>query len=342
MIQGGDISGRIYVIKLSSMVFGKEYRFRYYNTRGDVSSWRYFRSKEPAGFFGLSGSPEHLRLELSLPLAANPLTLSIDSGGKHFITGLSPNGPGNYVADMIQMGLVGPTKFLIGAGSMLVDTGVVLNAVVPDKETEAFSPDSTLVVTFSSGSAFYPAYVFPSNSIEIRAFDGKAQEYDIAPSFLVAKAPIKFTFDAGRLDLVGKKVGVYGYSEESGKWIFISKIEGTKLEAPGFGLGRIALIEDNEPPIISSVAPTGGTRFRMPLMSCVISDRISGLALDDGISMTLDDTWVPAEFDIDSGRFSYEVGISLKPGKHRLEIMANDNQGNSASETVEFLVLGKY
>jgi len=86
------------------------------------------------------------------------------------------------------------------------------------------------------------------------------------------------------------------------------------------------------------VTPSQSTKSRTPQISCSPSDNLSGLALDDGISMSLDGAWVPAEYDIDSGKFWYAVKNPLKPGTHTIEIKAIDNQGNVATKTVNFKV----
>jgi hypothetical protein len=56
--------------------------------------------------------------------------------------------------------------------------------------------------------------------------------------------------------------------------------------------------------------------------------------------MSIDGKWVPAEFDIDTGRFAYRVRGPLGYGKHKLEISASDKQGNSSTRTVYFGVSG--
>ncbi len=133
-------------------------------------------------------------------------------------------------------------------------------------------------------------------------------------------------------------MGVYGYSYGSGNWGFIAKNDGAKLESGGFGLGKLALIEDSDPPVIASVSPTGAIKSRTPTLSCTIRDKLSGLALDSGINMYLDGAWVPAEYDIDGAIFSYKVRGALKPGSHKLEIKASDNQGNLTVKTTNFTV----
>ena len=138
-----------------------------------------------------------------------------------------------------------------------------------------------------------------------------------------------------------EKISAYGYSYSSGGWSFIGKARGSIIEATALGLGKVAIIEDTNAPLISSVLQSKSTKSRQPNLSCQISDDISGLALDEGISMSLDGFWVPAEYDIDSGKFRYKVRNPLKAGKHLLEMKASDNQGNTAVKSVTFTVLGQ-
>jgi hypothetical protein len=136
-------------------------------------------------------------------------------------------------------------------------------------------------------------------------------------------------------------VGAYGYSAHSDKWGFIGRGEGNEIVVDGFGLGKIALVEDDEPPVISSVLPRGKIRSRKPVLSCTIRDSVSGVDPEGSLSMKIDGVWVPAEFDPDTGRFSYHVRNNLRPGRHRLEIESYDRQGNKKSFDRQFTVLGR-
>jgi hypothetical protein len=251
-------------------------------------------------------------------------------------------GQGIYVTEFPGYNLIGPVNINILSGeNTIFDTTIMLQAVFPKKPTVAISPDSTLRIKFDESSIYYQSYVFPSNAVREATAFGPDIVYSIEPANMLFDSPIKFEFDTVKLGLTDAKFGVYGASGNGKGWSFISKINGTKLEASGIGLGRIAILQDDAPPTISSISPNGSIMSRTPLLFCAISDNLSGLALDNSLSMKVDGRWVPAEFDIDSGKFAYRVKHGLKPGKHEIEVRVSDNQGNSTVKKGFFTVINK-
>jgi hypothetical protein len=75
-------------------------------------------------------------------------------------------------------------------------------------------------------------------------------------------------------------------------------------------------------------------------LSCTIRDDLSGVNLDESLSMWIDGIWVPAEYDIDTKRLSYQVRNNLKRTRHRIEIRALDNQGNETATKSYFTIRG--
>ncbi len=268
--------------------------------------------------------------------------LEITAADQRYVFYMKSDGPNSVRADINDKSLSGPLQFSVRcAGKIVFDTTLILYPVYPGRPSEIESPDYNLAISFQSGSAYYPAYVFPSKGIKESTPVGDGIIFDIQPDIMLVDTPLKLNFDVVKLGLVGKKIAAYGYSYSSGGWNFIGKIDSTKLETSAFGLGKVALLEDNDPPTISSISPSGLTKSRTPLLSCVVRDKISGLALDSGLSMKIDNTWVPAEYDIDGSRFSYKIKSPLKSGKHQLEIRAGDNQGNTTTRTIDFTVTAK-
>ncbi|GAG49088.1 unnamed protein product, partial [marine sediment metagenome] len=205
---------------------------------------------------------------------------------------------------------------------------------------DAFSPDSTLIVSFDENSSFFPAYIFPSNGSVVNIFGGEAIVYEIEPANLIADSPIRFIFDLERLGLTGRKIGAYGYAAYKDKWGFIGTGNGSRIEVEGLGLGRVALIEDNEPPSISYIRPKGRIKARRPLLSCRITDGVSGVDLDGGLSMKIDGIWVPADYDLSTEKLTYRVRHNLRSGRHKLDIVACDRQGNPKTVAKYFTILG--
>jgi hypothetical protein len=327
-------------LRLNVAAGPRDYRFMILDSQKLSSSWVYFHEAASDDKFTISGSPEYLSVHYS---SNNPnLRLEFTSLDQQLNFDMIPDGPNRARVDIFDKSLSGAVKITIkNSRAIVFDTLLVLYPVAPGKANEIQSPDSTLTISFQANSAYYPAYVFPSKGVRATTLAGEGIVYDIQPDVFLADTPLKLSFDVVRLGIEGKKIGAYGYFYGTGGWNFIGKIDGTKLEASAFGLGKLALLEDNDPPNISSVSPTGITKTLTPLISCTVSDRISGLALDSGLNMTIDAVWVPAEYDIDGSRFSFKVKTPLKSGKHKVEIKALDNQGNSTTKVTEFSVLAK-
>jgi hypothetical protein len=316
-----------------------EYRFRAIDNRGMTGNWQHFRDDNRIRKLKIFGSPDKLVLEYLSSISGANSTLAVKNHDQSFSMDLTPYGPGLFRAEIIGKRLAGITRFSIMENDKVVgDTQLVLSPVFPGSAAEIKSPDSTLTIEFQSNSAFYPAYVFTEAASRESLKQGPAIVFNVQPDNFLANQNIKYRVDAAKLALIGKKVAIYGYSYTSGGWNFIGRIQGNTLEASGIGLGKLAILEDNLAPVINAITPSQGTKSRTPQLSCTPSDNLSGLALDDGISMSLDGVWVPAEYDIDSGKFRYSVKNPLKPGTHSLEIKAMDNQGNSTTRTTNFKV----
>ncbi len=320
----------------------REYRFVYYDEKGQVSPWVRSQEGKFPKKFEIFGAPDHLKVKYTPRASLGRLSLMVENPAETYKIEMVPCGPHRYVADIMDKNYAGMTRFVITApDGEIFDTTLALNPVYPDSSREIYSPDSTLVTTFQPGSAFYPTYVFSSAGARAAVTAGSGIVYDLQPDTYISNLNVRYKFNVARLGLEGKKVGIYGYSYTSGGWNFIGKIDGTKLESGGFGLGKLALIEDNDPPVISSISPSGAAKSKTPVLSCTIRDKVSGLALDSGVSMTIDGLWVPAEYDIDNARFSYKVRNPLKPEAHRLEVVAVDNQGNRITKSANFTVSAK-
>lgn len=320
---------------------GDEYRFMFFDEVGSVSPWVYFVDGSGESGLRLNGSPELLRISYLTDSVYKGLTLKLGIGLETREMDMFQDGIQAFYAELKGQDLEGCLEIVISQeGRSLVDSTICLYPVVPGRPLHVFSPDSTLSVIFADGSAFYPSYVFPSGFVEGLILGGRALIFEVEPVFFVADSSIRFEFDLGRLGLDGSRVGAYGYSVHNDKWGFIGKGEGGKIAVDGIGLGKIALIEDNEPPVIRNVLPSGRIKSRKPLLSCTIKDDISGVDLEGRLSMEIDGLWVPAEFDPDTGKFSYRVKNNLRPGRHNLEIESYDRQGNRQTFERRFTILG--
>lgn len=316
-----------------------DYRFAFSDARGDLSPWIYFSGSAVANGLRLSGTPGHLKIEYCPDSIYTSLSIGVASDVRDINGEMMQGGIQTYYFDIFDEIIEGETRITIrDKSSVIIDTTLFLFLAGNGKRVSAISPDSALTLIVNDNSLFYPAYLFPSVGNAAKVMGNAAIVYDIEPSNLLANKPITFQFDLKRLGLDGKRMGVYGYSSLKNKWGFIGTNSGSLLAIEGFGLGKVALVEDNDPPKIKSIRPRGRIKSRKPLLSCVITDDISGVKLDSTPQMWIDGFWVPAEYDIDTKKFTYLVRNNLKRSKHTIVIEAVDKQGNKKRKTSSFTI----
>jgi hypothetical protein len=317
-----------------------EYRFRYNTPDIRISPWVFFKDANDISGLRVYGSPDRLRIDYFPDSIYTDLLIQIQSAAVAFDLEMYQRGIGLFSTDIVDRELYGPISIAIKKGSRaIVDTVISLYPVYPENPAEAFSPDLSLKIEFAEGSAFYPVYVLPSNGVKAEILGKDAIVYEINPLHLIADSPVRYEFDLLRSDVSPDHLGAYGYVEKKDKWGFIEKAKGPRIEFLGLGLGRIALIKDDSPPTITTIRPRGRIRSRKPVLSCVIRDNIAGVQLESGLEMRIDGIWVPAEYDMDTRKFRYKVKNNLKTGRHRLDIVAFDNQGNKTEKTSYFTIL---
>jgi hypothetical protein len=338
--RGGNIA-YLNTLRIVAPNYKEEYRFRYGMPDGRTSPWIFFKDANETSRLMVHGSPGLLRVDYFPDSILTDLLIQIQSENVMFDLEMHQGGIGLFSTDIIDRELLGPTSVIIKKGSrVIVDTIISLYPVHPETGAFAYSPDSSLTVEFVDGSAFYPVYVLPSNGTRAVIMGKEAMVYEIRPLYFIADVPVRYELDLSRAGLSPEYLGAYGYIEKKDKWGFIEKAKSSKIDFPGMGLGRIALIKDDSPPTVSTIRPRGKIRSRRPALSCVIRDNISGIDLESGLEMKIDGIWVPAEYDIDTRKFRYKVKNSLRAGRHKLEIIAIDNQGNKTEKTSYFTILG--
>lgn len=325
---GGNIA-YLNTIRTIFPQIGLEYRFSFADSGSRKSSWNYFTDSIDRHGLDFQGSPGYLRIEYFPDSVFSSLSIMASCGGRDWNGRMKASGIGAFYYDIIGEGPDGDTRIVVRSGqARLIDSTLALYPVIRGIEKNLYSPDSALIMRFNENSVYYPVYVFSAVHNDSKVLGNDAIIYDISPLDLIADMPIDLTFDLARLGLDGRKIGAYGYASRQEKWGFIGKSNGSTLSAEALGLGRVALIEDNELPTIKSVSPSRSTRDRTPLLSCFLNDDISGVDLERAPNMWIDGIWVPADYDISSGKFYYQVRGKLRYGKHSLEIEVYDGQGN--------------
>ncbi len=145
---------------------GREFRFAYYDDRGEVSPWTYSKESKSPRIFEISGAPGHLKVDYHAKAAHDFLRLSINNQAEQHDYEMMQSGPRLWTIDIMGKNFSGPTKFTVSAGDgVLFDTSLVLYPVFPESALDISSPDSTMVTIFQPGSAYYPTYVFPTSAM---------------------------------------------------------------------------------------------------------------------------------------------------------------------------------
>ncbi len=337
---GGEAAYLNTVRAVSSYITG-DYRISFSNEIGESSPWIYFVDGTKRRGFSLRGSPDFIRLEFYPDSIYSSLFVEIATATLTLDGEMNQAGVQAYYFDMRERELQGETRIRIKNGPEAVyDTSLIFYPAGKGGTVRAVSPDSSLTVLLDDESLYFPVYIFAPCGMTGTVMGIEAVVYDIEPVDILARNPIIFRFDLERTGLVADKTGVYGYAPSNDKWGFIGAGEGRFIEVEGLGLGRVALARDDAPPVISSLRPDKRVNSRRPQLSCVINDDLSGVKLDPGPQMWIDGLWVPAEYDLETKRLTYQVRNNLRTGGHTLAVEAEDGQGNMIRKTGRFSVGG--
>jgi peptidase M23-like protein len=200
-------------------------------------------------------------------------------------------------------------------------------------------------VEIPAGGRFYPGPVVLAEAPVAGVSDGLrpvGDAVDLLPDgeSLDARGLLALSFDPAAEE--ARRLGVYRWDEVGRRWSF----EGDEIDLAARSVsvlfrryGRFALLADASPPTIGLVRPrAGAVTGGRPEISAKVGEVGKGLAWD-GVSMSVDGTPVPAEFDPDRGVARPLEAPRLAPGRHHLSVRAVDRAGNaSAPVEVDFSV----
>jgi len=204
----------------------------------------------------------------------------------------------------------------------------------------ACSPDSTVRLQVLKNQLYDPAIMQVTEPV----FNGAGgYTFDILPADLLFKDEAIIQVEKRQLALKVSHSSLYYYSYKKDKWYFIGEKSDDFIQGVTRGGGKFGVLVDDTPPRIWRIRPKNNskTKNRTPLLSCKITDDLSGFKKEIQFEMTIDGIWVPAYYDIDEKDFSYQVRNPLKTGWHTLHITVFDNQGNRSSTISRFKVTGK-
>ncbi|MCP4583313.1 MAG: M23 family metallopeptidase [candidate division Zixibacteria bacterium] len=206
-----------------------------------------------------------------------------------------------------------------------------------DNGGRAFSPDSSVALSLSPDQLYSKVIL---SITEPRKDEKGDYIFEILPGELLFKAEVEIRIHPERLGIQGNKASLYYYSVKKSRWFFIGDESSESLIGKTGGGGRFGILKDSQKPVIRRIRPKNKSRVkdRTPILSCAITDNLSGFKHENQLEMTIDGYWVPAYYDIDNKTFSYKVRNKLKKGQHKLRITAIDRQGNKASAASVFTI----
>lgn len=206
-----------------------------------------------------------------------------------------------------------------------------------DAGGKAYSPDSSVHLQLSDQNLYGRSILRITNP---RLENPGKYTFGISPEGLLLKNPALIEIAADRFKLDTAYMSLYYYLPGQKRWIYIGDKSLSNLTGKTGGGGKFGIIEDKNPPSIARVKPQNGsiTKDKTPFLLCRISDDLSGFDDETQLEMTIDNIWVPAAYDVDTGEFAYQIQNQLKPGKHILTVTATDNQGNKTKAVSKFTI----
>ena len=202
------------------------------------------------------------------------------------------------------------------------------------------SPDSKILINLEDHQLYGPTVIQITEPIQN---DTGGYTFKILPQNLLFKDNVEIIAISKQLDIDTDHASLYYYSSNKDKWFFIGTKSSDSLTGETLGGGKFGILVDDIPPEIRRLRPRNNGKIKdsTPLLSCEITDDLSGLKQETQLEMTIDGTWVPAYYDIDDKSFTYQVRSPLKKGRHTLRASAIDNQGNRSTAVSRFTITGK-
>lgn len=182
----------------------------------------------------------------------------------------------------------------------------------------AVSDDGNFQVTFPPRSVYAPL---------VGWIEKLPEGYAIRPSETVIARPITVRYHT-TASAETDRIGLY-FSEDRGyELLSATQQQGMFTGTVGRYLGSFALLPDATPPEISGIR--ADYHRGMINLSFRLRENRSGIN-SQRFQVLLNDEFLPAEYDPERRRVTYEVGHPLSRGTHTLVIEAADRMGNLTS-----------
>jgi len=242
--------------------------------------------------------------------------------------------PNNYIKEIIPVTPSPDAIRLQPGGSYHPEQYAVFNS-----GGTVMSPDSAIAIELADSHLYGPTVLaitqpLPDNTGGYR--------FSILPENALFAATAAIKVSPARLGIDRSIYSVYYFLENKADWIYVGQASASDIGGETNGGGNFGILPDSRPPTITSIRPgnSSTTIESAPKLSCRIDDDLSGISKETQLEMTIDGLWVPAFYDIDNKTFTYQVRHGLSRGRHVLNIMAVDNQGNKAEATSRFTIGG--
>lgn len=206
------------------------------------------------------------------------------------------------------------------------------------------SDDGMVSVEFDVGSLYFG--IRPKCKIEDVETPPSGKLGSSAYAFFPQTVPFvkraKLSYDLSSYEGERSKLGIYELEQDTTFDFKGNEFDGESntISAKIDYFGTFVLLEDSEPPRISRLYPSSGSKLthRTPRIFAQLRDDLSGIVREEDIEVTIDGVWVPAEYDYETEELSYRVPRPLKYGKHTLMVSATDACGNKTVRSSVFTV----
>lgn len=199
--------------------------------------------------------------------------------------------------------------------------------------TMAERPEGNVTATVKPNSPYgvlllraYPAQETPGSPIPVRG-----EPVRLWPAAAPVDEPIEISFPmpAGIQD--SERLAIY---RDAGKYWTPLHTEraGGRLVASTQDLGAFAVLEDNIPPALSEIVPSGPipASQRRPKIAAKVSDTGSGMR---NVTVTCNGQWLLVAYDPERGRIDWEQDEDLPEGPKEFVFTAVDEAGNTKTVT---------
>lgn len=315
-------------IRFSEQAHGATYRFRMVSSDGGSSDWFYFVVDKANNVITPFADYLQIVADRSQGLSLNGVDLSDERFGllrsdEGLIQGLIAISDRNV-----------PVRLTDADGKVVFASWVVKNDAI------IWSPDSLLSLSISSRNLYGPSAMVLTDPVK----KGDRYFFSLKPIDLIFDGKVELTLKTVIPLSIVNKSGIYRVNESGQPESFVGKIDSLRTVFSINSGGLFAIIADLNPPLISRLSPARGSqvRSRVPQISCNVTDDLSGFSRESQLEMKIDGNWVPADYDITTKSYKYQIESPLRPGEHSVTVRATDNQGNSATATWKFVILGKY